>query len=215
MSAFEIGHLDTVVNMANKGWSPAPHAVQLRAGRLRLHPATVGNLDYLVKQIPAGSTWTVTGVGRGAWPMVAAGIVMGGNVRVGFEDNIYLEKGHKAASNGELVERSYAWPRSWAVRSPPPTRPERSCPWHNFLLFQSPQPYIVTPNSPTKPRTKQEELSMQKKGNKYGTHRVIEPQGLLTQAAKKIDNTMECWSNEILCDVSALNIDSASFTPDL
>ena len=50
---------------------------------------------------------------------------------------------------------------------------------------------------------------MQKKGNKYGTHRVIEPQGLLTQAAKKIDNTMECYSNEILCDVSALNIDSA------
>ena len=46
---------------------------------------------------------------------------------------------------------------------------------------------------------------MQKKGNKYGTHRVIEPQGLLTQAAKKIDNTMECWSNEILCDVSALS----------
>ena len=53
---------------------------------------------------------------------------------------------------------------------------------------------------------------MQKKGNKYGTHRVIEPKGLLTQAAKKIDNTMECYSNEILCDVSALNIDSASFT---
>lgn len=53
---------------------------------------------------------------------------------------------------------------------------------------------------------------MQKKGNKYGTHRVIEPKGLLTQAAKKIDNTMECCSNEILCDVTALNIDSASFT---
>ena len=53
---------------------------------------------------------------------------------------------------------------------------------------------------------------MRKKGNKYGVHRVIEPKGLLTQAARKIDNTMECWSNEILCDVSALNIDSASFT---
>jgi len=53
---------------------------------------------------------------------------------------------------------------------------------------------------------------MQKKGNKYGVHRVIEPKGLMTQAAKKIDNTMECWSNEILCDVTALNIDSASFT---
>ena len=54
---------------------------------------------------------------------------------------------------------------------------------------------------------------MQKKGNKYGTHRVIEPKGLLTQAAKKVDNSMdEIYSNEILCDVSALNIDSASFT---
>ncbi|MEG0441083.1 MAG: L-erythro-3,5-diaminohexanoate dehydrogenase [Oscillospiraceae bacterium] len=53
---------------------------------------------------------------------------------------------------------------------------------------------------------------MQKKGDKYGVHRVIEPKGLMTQAAKKIDNTMECYSNEILCDVSALNIDSASFT---
>ena len=49
--------------------------------------------------------WTVTGVGRGAWPMAAAGIIMGGNVRVGFEDNIYLGKGQKAASNGELVAK--------------------------------------------------------------------------------------------------------------
>ncbi|MDY0126426.1 MAG: L-erythro-3,5-diaminohexanoate dehydrogenase, partial [Anaerolineaceae bacterium] len=48
-------------------------------------------------------------------------------------------------------------------------------------------------------------------GNKYGAHRVIEPKGLLPQAAQKIDNTMEIYDNEILIDVSALNIDSASF----
>ena len=54
---------------------------------------------------------------------------------------------------------------------------------------------------------------MQKKGNKYGSHRVIEPKGVLTQAAYKIDNNMdEIYSNEILINVSALNIDSASFT---
>ena len=54
---------------------------------------------------------------------------------------------------------------------------------------------------------------MQKKGNKYGSHRVIEPKGVLTQAAYRIDNNMdEIYSNEILVDVSALNIDSASFT---
>ena len=52
-----------------------------------------------------------------------------------------------------------------------------------------------------------------KKGNKYGTHRVIEPQGVLTQAAQKIDNNMsEIYSNEILVDVISLNVDSASFT---
>ncbi len=54
---------------------------------------------------------------------------------------------------------------------------------------------------------------MAEKGNKYGTHRVIEPQGVLTQAAQKIDNDMsKRYSNEIICDVISLNIDSASFT---
>lgn len=51
------------------------------------------------------------------------------------------------------------------------------------------------------------------KGNKYGTHRVIEPKGVLTQAAYKINNDMSLrYSNEIICDVISLNIDSASFT---
>ena len=54
---------------------------------------------------------------------------------------------------------------------------------------------------------------MSMKGNKYGTHRVIEPQGVLTQAAWKIDNDMtKRYSNEIICNVTSLNIDSASFT---
>ncbi|MDR0728790.1 MAG: zinc-binding dehydrogenase [Prevotellaceae bacterium] len=54
---------------------------------------------------------------------------------------------------------------------------------------------------------------MQKKGNKYGTHRVIEPAGVLPQPANKVDNNMdEIYDNEILIDVKTLNIDSASFT---
>ncbi len=53
----------------------------------------------------------------------------------------------------------------------------------------------------------------QLKGNKYGTHRVIEPKGVLTQAAWKLDNDMtKRYSNEIICDVISLNVDSASFT---
>ena len=54
---------------------------------------------------------------------------------------------------------------------------------------------------------------MQKHGNKYGIHRVIEPKGVLPQPANKIDNNMdEIYDNEILIDVKTLNIDSASFT---
>ncbi|MBQ9931087.1 MAG: zinc-binding dehydrogenase [Firmicutes bacterium] len=51
-----------------------------------------------------------------------------------------------------------------------------------------------------------------KKGCPYGTHRVLEPKGVLPQPAEKIDNTMEIYDNEILLDVQTLNIDSASFT---
>lgn len=51
-----------------------------------------------------------------------------------------------------------------------------------------------------------------KKGCPFGTHRVIEPKGLLPQAARRIDNNMEIYSNELLLDVITLNIDSASFT---
>ncbi|MDP3385898.1 MAG: zinc-binding dehydrogenase [Eubacteriales bacterium] len=51
-----------------------------------------------------------------------------------------------------------------------------------------------------------------KKGNPFGTHRVIEPKGVLPQPALKIDNKMEIYDNEILIDVKTLNVDSASFT---
>jgi L-erythro-3,5-diaminohexanoate dehydrogenase len=51
-----------------------------------------------------------------------------------------------------------------------------------------------------------------KHGSPYGTHRVLEPTGVLPQPAWKIDNAMEIFDNEILIDVSALNIDAASFT---
>ncbi|MFW5981954.1 MAG: zinc-binding dehydrogenase [Halanaerobiaceae bacterium] len=51
-----------------------------------------------------------------------------------------------------------------------------------------------------------------RKGNKYGLHRVIEPEGVLPQTALRIDNSMEIYDNEILIDVQTLNIDSASFT---
>ena len=69
-------------------------------------PATADNLAWLVKNIPADATWTATGIGRHEFPLAAAAIGMGGHVRVGFEDNLYLSKGVLAKSNGELVAKA-------------------------------------------------------------------------------------------------------------
>ena len=103
---FEMGHLDTVLNMAKKGQVPgAPMQFNFVLGVPGCTPATVSNLCWLVNAIPAGSTWTATGIGRHAFTLAAPAIAMGGNVRVGFEDNLYLERGVLAKSNGELVAK--------------------------------------------------------------------------------------------------------------
>ena len=103
---FEMGHLDTILTMARKGEVPGdPMQFNFVLGVPGCTPATVDNLCWLVKNIPAGSTWTATGIGRHAFTLAAPAIVMGGNVRVGFEDNLYLERGVLAKSNGELVDK--------------------------------------------------------------------------------------------------------------
>ena len=103
---FEMGHLDTVLKMAKKGLVPGdPMQFNFVLGVSGCTPATAGNLQWLVNAIPAGSTWTATGIGRYAFELAAAAIPMGGNVRVGFEDTVYLSKGVLAKSNGVLVQR--------------------------------------------------------------------------------------------------------------
>ncbi|NLY70119.1 MAG: 3-keto-5-aminohexanoate cleavage protein [Clostridiales bacterium] len=67
--------------------------------------ATLRDLVIMVGSIPHGSTWTACGIGRYAFDIAAGAIIMGGHVRIGFEDTIYLEKGVLAKSNGELVEK--------------------------------------------------------------------------------------------------------------
>lgn len=103
---FEIGHVETALTLAKKGLVPgAPMQFNFVLGVPGCTPATIPDLCYLVGRIPAGSTWTVTGIGRHAFTMAAAAIAMGGNVRVGFEDALTLERGVLAKSNGELVAK--------------------------------------------------------------------------------------------------------------
>jgi len=103
---FEMGHLDTALYMVRKGLLPGhPMQINFVLGVLGCAAATVSNLSWLVSCIPSDATWTATGVGKSEFPMAAAAIAMGGNVRVGFEDNVYIEKGVLAKSNGELVAK--------------------------------------------------------------------------------------------------------------
>jgi len=103
---FEMGHLDTALNMVRKGQLPGhPMQINFVLGVPGCTAATIPNLCWLVNAIPSDATWTATGVGKSEFPMAAAAIAMGGHVRVGFEDNVYLDKGVLAKSNGELVAR--------------------------------------------------------------------------------------------------------------
>jgi 3-keto-5-aminohexanoate cleavage enzyme len=68
--------------------------------------ATPKNLLHLVESLPPGSTYQVIGIGRHQFPMVTMGMIMGGHVRVGLEDNLYMERGKLAQSNAQLVEKA-------------------------------------------------------------------------------------------------------------
>jgi len=68
--------------------------------------ATPKNLLHLVESIPSGSTFQVMGIGQHQFPMVTMGMLMGGHIRVGLEDNLYIERGKLAQSNAQLVEKA-------------------------------------------------------------------------------------------------------------
>jgi len=69
-------------------------------------------IRFMAAQVPAGSTWAVAAVGRHQKPMTEAALRLGGHVRVGLEDNIYLSKGVLAEGSAPLVTRAAAFARS-------------------------------------------------------------------------------------------------------
>ncbi len=108
IEVFDAGMVDNAAALVKKGLLTAPTAFQFVLGVPGGLGASARNLTYLADSIPPGSTWTVAGVGRHQFTMAAHAILMGGNVRVGLEDNIYVRKGQLAKSNAELVERAVA-----------------------------------------------------------------------------------------------------------
>jgi 3-keto-5-aminohexanoate cleavage enzyme len=101
---FDVGHVESVDPLVDLGVLRPPVQFSLIHGVLGGISATARNLAHMASVVPQGSTWGVIAVGREQWAMVGAAAALGGNVRVGFEDNFYLPSGEMAASNGDLVE---------------------------------------------------------------------------------------------------------------
>jgi uncharacterized protein (DUF849 family) len=103
LEIFDTGHLWFSNQMIKEGLLNDP-IFQLCLGIPWGAPADTTTMKAMVDNLPAGVTWAGFGIGRMQMPMAAQAILLGGNVRVGLEDNLWLDKG-VPASNGSLVER--------------------------------------------------------------------------------------------------------------
>ena len=106
MECFDTGHIHNSAPLIDMGLLRPPYQFSLIMGVLGGIPGTTRHLVQQVDNLPAGAHWQVIGIGARQWPLVAAAITLGGNVRVGLEDNLYVAPGQLAQSNGELVARA-------------------------------------------------------------------------------------------------------------
>ncbi len=106
MECFDSGHIGNCFPLIHMGLLSPPYQFSLIMGVLGGMPPTAENLAHQVRILPPTSDWEVIGISHDQWRMVAAAVALGGNVRVGLEDNFYLAPGVMARSNGELVEKA-------------------------------------------------------------------------------------------------------------
>jgi 3-keto-5-aminohexanoate cleavage enzyme len=105
LECFDTGHIANTGPLIDMDVLRPPYQFSLIMGVLGGIPGTTRHLQNQVDTLPDGSLWQVIGIGLNQWALAASALAMGGNVRVGLEDNFYVEEGRMAASNGELVEK--------------------------------------------------------------------------------------------------------------
>ncbi len=105
IECFESGFIETAKRFIERGLIQPPYWFQMVLGVRGGAPATVDQLVHMVRQLPAGSLWSVCAIGRHQLPMNVAALVMGGHVRTGLEDNIYYSYRVLAEGNAPLVAR--------------------------------------------------------------------------------------------------------------
>jgi uncharacterized protein (DUF849 family) len=105
LEVFDTGHLWFAKRLCAEGLIDDPPMFQICLGIPYGAPGDTASMLHMASQLPAGAEWAGFGIGRLQMPMVAQAAILGGHVRVGLEDNLYLEKG-VLATNGQLVEKA-------------------------------------------------------------------------------------------------------------
>ncbi len=102
---FDLGQLERAKEIHLSSASVDPLYVQFVLGTSSGCPALPRHLLHMVESLPSGTCWSIAAVGQAQLPLNMLGLILGGHVRTGLEDNIYLRKKQLATSNAELVER--------------------------------------------------------------------------------------------------------------
>ncbi len=105
LECFEIGHIYNALKLCREELITGHLHFDLVLGVPGAMPGSFRNLLAMVDNLPEGATWTVAGIGPHELPLACHALVMGGHIRVGFEDNIFYRKGELAESNAQLVAR--------------------------------------------------------------------------------------------------------------
>jgi 3-keto-5-aminohexanoate cleavage enzyme len=104
IEVFDSGHIYQAVDYIQKGLFDDPPYFQICMGTKWGIKATIENLLFMKSKLPPNAVWSALGVGATQLPMITVAILLGGNIRVGFEDNIYSKKGVLARDNAQFVE---------------------------------------------------------------------------------------------------------------
>jgi uncharacterized protein (DUF849 family) len=122
LEVFDFGMIDYAHYLIERRVLEPPFVCNLLLGSLGTSAATALNLAQMVERLPRGTFWQAAGIGRYQWPMNALGVVMGGHVRTGLEDSLYMDPGKRQpATNEALVERVTSLGRAYGRRAATPS----------------------------------------------------------------------------------------------
>jgi uncharacterized protein (DUF849 family) len=106
LEIFDLGHIEIAKYLIDSGKVITPALFQICMGIHWGVPSTAENMVFLKNALPDNSVWSAFGISYNSYNMLAQAVLLGGNVRIGLEDTLYLKKGILAKSNKELVEKA-------------------------------------------------------------------------------------------------------------